>query len=400
MSGVSLFSGIGGLCEGVRLAGFDVTHAVEIDKYASHNYEINFPEVSLYHGDVSQFENDIKMRNIDRIDKIVSNLDIVFGGPPCQGFSQIGPRDPLDPRNELYLQLLKIAYTTSPKFILIENVPNMFSMRKGLFKDRILTAIRDIGYTNIAFRVLNSAEFGVPQSRKRIFIIASRDISYPLDFAFDVAISLLRRRTVSVDEAISDLPADVVDSGSLESYPSSSNLSDFQKEMRIDFDGKYYSSEEKRDKYARLAQSETLSLHNHHTKNIQSKRLELIKLLKPGAKADSLPREIWDNARPEKWRRLHGDRPSHTLLAQMHRDMSEWVHPHYNRWISVREAMRIQSFNDSFILETSEWQMLKQIGNSVPPLLGLVPATALKYALAMDTGGQQEYEIKGQLPLF
>lgn len=89
-------------------------------------------------------------------------------------------------------------------------------------------------------------------------------------------------------------------------------------------------------------------------------------------------------ARPEKWRRLHPDQPAYTILAQMHRDLSEWVHPKFERWITVREAARLQSFHDGFEFQTSEWQMLKQIGNAVPPLLGRALAAAEKALLRLD----------------
>src|SRR5690606_25284779 len=102
-----------------------------------------------------------------------------------------------------------------------------------------------------------------------------------------------------------------------------------------------------------------------------------------GKKADSLPSEIWNGARPEKWRRLHPDKPAYTILAQMHRDLSEWVHPKLDRWITVREAARLQSFHDGFIFKSSEWQMLKQIGNAVPPLLAHAVAT-MSMAILVD----------------
>src|SRR5439155_24985848 len=116
-------------------------------------------------------------------------------------------------------------------------------------------------------------------------------------------------------------------------------------------------------------------------KEIQARRLDLISKLKPGLKADSLPPETWNGLRPEKWRRLHPDRPAYTILAQMHRDLSEWVHPSFDRWITVREAARLQSFHDGFVFKSSEWQMLKQIGNAVPPLLGRVAGLVALRAL-------------------
>lgn len=98
-----------------------------------------------------------------------------------------------------------------------------------------------------------------------------------------------------------------------------------------------------------------------------------------------MPKEIWNGARPEKWRRLDPDKAAYTILAQMHRDLSEWVHPSFERWITVREAARLQSFHDGFEFKTSEWQMLKQIGNAVPPLLArALASTAEKALLQLD----------------
>src|SRR5690606_37435355 len=107
--------------------------------------------------------------------------------------------------------------------------------------------------------------------------------------------------------------------------------------MRLEMSGKTYSKTAKRSHS--LTEHASPRLHNHHTKDIQERRLKLIRLLAPGKKADSLPKEVWDNARPEKWRRFAPDRPAHTLMAQMHRDLSEWVHPVHDRWITVREAL-------------------------------------------------------------
>src|SRR3954452_5781503 len=145
---------------------------------------------------------------------------------------------------------------------------------------------------------------------------------------------------------------------------------------------------------AKCHKSTYVRIHSPHTqpnpstrpKEMQAKRAHLISFLKPGAKADSLPKEIWNGARPEKWRRLHPNLPSYTILAQMHRDLSEWVHPWLERWITVREAARLQSFHDGFIFKSSEWQMLKQIGNAVPPLLGRGAAMVVKRALEVLDG--------------
>lgn len=400
LTAFSMFSGIGGLCEGVHLAGFEVLGAAEHDKYACESYRNNFPGVPLFEGDVADLfvgkDKDAHTSMYTREGRV----DLVFGGPPCQGFSQIGPRDPADPRNEMYLELCRVAAVLRPKFILMENVPNMLLMKGGMFKGRIFKALQETGYDNIGLSILDASLYGVPQKRKRVFIIAarSREIAYPLQLALDQAAESLVCPLVSVDGAIGDLPATVASgTGVVLDYPSAKSVTAFQREMRVDFDGKLYSKAHK-ILHARHAGG-GIELHNHHTKEIQAERLRLIKLLQPGKKADSLPKDVWDNARPEKWRRFDGTVPAHTLMAQMHRDLSEWIHPRLHRWITVREALRLQSFHDGFVLKSSEWQMLKQVGNAVPPLLGRIPAMALRLALAMKEGAEPPFELRGQMGL-
>ena len=399
----SMFSGVGGLCEGVKLAGFHVTGANEHDQFAIESYKHNFPSTPLFEDDVAElFPEGSEATRQAHLDRYVGNdhVDLVFGGPPCQGYSQIGPRDVGDPRNEMYLHVCRVAELLRPKFILIENVPNMLLMKGGMFKRRIAESLTAIGYDNQAIRVVDASLYGVPQKRKRVFIIAARssEITVPMTVAFDSTLHALQRPLVTVDEAISDIPEVVAPaSGVALPYPSGAKTTAFQREMRLDFDGEFYSSTQKR---AHGPGAPADVLHGHHTKEIQARRLALIKLLRQGEKADSLPKEVWDNARPEKWRRFHPDEPAHTLLAQMHRDLSEWVHPHFHRWITVREALRLQAFHDGFVLRSSEWQMLKQVGNAVPPLLGRVPAMAIRFAMSASRGEQLPFKMRGQLSLF
>jgi DNA (cytosine-5)-methyltransferase 1 len=400
---LSLFSGIGGFCEGVKLAGFEVVGAVEYDKYACENYRLNFPSVPLFEGNIADFlpSHDPKVRKQHFSQYIkTKNLDLLFGGPPCQGYSQIGPRDVGDPRNELYLEMVRLADTLRPKFILMENVPNMLLMKNGMFKKRIIKALTKIGYDNIAIMVLNAADYGVPQARKRVFIAAAESTVFQGDLndLVNTVASSLQSAPVSVHQAISDLPAEVVGSGEVCSMPAKRSLSKYQLEMRLDSNGQLYSKTSKVRHYKQIEQKNFL--HNHHTKEIQKKRSDLIKLLQPGKKADSLPKSVWNNARPEKWRRFDGNEPAHTLLAQMHRDLSEWIHYSHHRWITVREALRLQSFHDGFVLKTSEWQQYKQIGNAVPPLLGRVPATAIKIALGILSGEISSSKFQSQMNLF
>lgn len=382
---ISLFSGCGGFCEGVELAGFEVKMAVEWDKFSCETYRANFPKTPLFEGDIHNFlSGELEAAHRKACGR---DVDLVFGGPPCQGYSQIGPRDLLDDRNELYLQYARVVETLKPRMFLMENVPNLLLMNKGHFRDAILAHFCQMGYSNTTFVKVSAADFGVPQTRERVFFFGTRDdaeLSVDLNY---YATGLLQgykvEKPVTVWEAIGDLPKNVVPSGEIMPYPGSQGGGEFRRMMRLDVSEGPYSAAVKRKRA--IGRCEKL-LHNHHTKEMQAKRAHLISFLKPGEKADSLPKEIWNGARPEKWRRLHPDLPSYTILAQMHRDLSEWVHPKLERWITVREAARLQSFHDGFIFKSSEWQMLKQIGNAVPPLLGYAAARMARGVLDAADG--------------
>lgn len=381
---VSLFSGCGGFCEGVELAGFEVRVAVEWDRFACETYRANFPRTPLFEGDIHDFlsgDNEQEHRRL-----CGDQVDLVFGGPPCQGYSQIGPRDLLDDRNELYQQYARVVTALRPKMFLMENVPNLLLMEKGHFRDAILTHFASLGYGNTTFVKVSAADFGVPQTRERVFFFGTHDsagLSLDLKaYATAVLQTLKVKKPVTVWEAIGDLPKRVVPSGQTMPYPAVKEPGAFLRMMRMDYSEGPYTKTVKR----RRAGQDDIRLHNHHTKEMQEKRAHLISFLRPGEKADSLPKEIWNGARPEKWRRLHPDLPSYTILAQMHRDLSEWVHPKLERWITVREAARLQSFHDGFIFMSSEWQMLKQIGNAVPPLMGYAAARLAKAILAEAAG--------------
>lgn len=387
---VSLFAGCGGFCEGIEASGTSVRVAVEMDRFACETYRYNFPSTPLFEGDVHGF---LAEGSSHVLDYRLQQVDVVFGGPPCQGFSQIGQRKVDDERNELYKQYTRVVDTLRPRMFFMENVPNLALMNGGYFKRLILEEFAGLGYSNAVMLRLSADEFGVPQTRQRVIFVGTRDEDkFPYDlhsFCESILDEYRVEKPVTVSEAIGDLPHEIVHSGEVVDYPKVTKPSQFMKDMRLDFDGLRYSKASKRK---RGLGKNPAALHNHHTKEIQARRAHLISLLQPGLKANSLPKEIWDGKRPEKWRRLHPDLPSHTILAQMHRDMSEWIHPKANRWITVREAARLQSFHDGFIFVGSEWQQLKQIGNAVPPLLGYALGKLSKKILSVIDG---EYLAEG-----
>jgi DNA (cytosine-5)-methyltransferase 1 len=377
LTAVSLFSGAGGFCEGVRLAGWKVVCAVESDAQACLTHTANFSDVALFKGDVARFLQDEQPGVPSLRELTACKVDMVYGGPPCQGFSQIGPRNLADPRNRLYEEFVRVVRLLRPRAFVMENVPNMVAMKNGHFKTRILDAFREAGYSRTAVLPAVASDFGVPQHRRRIFVFGIHD---GLPFAGDLeeAIKAMVEREksdtiVTVREALSDLPQAVSDDDRPLPYPKKpgGRYSDFQKLMRLDWDHPLLTSARKRKNLAEDA------LHNHHTKGIEARRKKIIAAIRPGARGDSLPAALWNGTRGHKWRRLDPEKPSYTILAQMHRDLSEWIHPTHDRWITVREAARLQSFHDGFIFHGSEWQQLKQVGNAVPPLMGRAVARAV-----------------------
>ena len=319
------------------------------------------------------------------VELVAQKPDIVYGGPPCQGFSQIGPRDLHDPRNRLYEEFVRVVQLLQPRAFVMENVPNMVAMKNGHFKTRILSAFTAAGYRRTAVVPVLASEFGVPQDRRRVFIFGLRDdLKFDGDFGETAAALLAQQKVdgiVTVRDALSDLPGEVsADDGPLP-YPRGlrDDHSEYQKLMRLDFDLPLLRAHQKR---SRLQKDE---LFNHHTKGIRERRKPILAAIKPGARGDSLPKELWNGTRGHKWRRLDPNKPSYTILAQMHRDLSEWIHPKFDRWITVREAARLQSFHDGFVFYGSEWQQLKQVGNAVPPLMALAVARTAEGLLAASS---------------
>ena len=377
VTAVSLFSGAGGFCEGARLAGWRIACAVEADMHACMTYSANFRNVPLYRGDIERFLVDGKAGRSGASSLAGQPIDVVYGGPPCQGFSQIGPRNPEDPRNRLYEEFVRVVETLKPRAFVMENVPNMMAMDKGSFKERILEAFYRAGYAAAAVTAVAS-DFGVPQHRRRIFIFGLHEGGIGGERIAGLAQALMdglkTGEQVTVREAIADLPEDVSrDDGPLP-YPAKTGArwSAFQKFVRLDCDHPVLSAARKKGQAPGIE-----ALHNHHTKGMGARRREIVASLKPGARGDALPSSLWGGKRGHKWRRLHPDKPSYTILAQMHRDLSEWIHPEHDRWITVREAARLQSFHDGFVFHGSESQQLKQVGNAVPPLMGWAAARAV-----------------------
>jgi DNA (cytosine-5)-methyltransferase 1 len=337
MIGIDLFSGAGGMALGAKMVGIDVQIAVECDLHAAATYAHNFPNTRLITLDIRK----IKKFSIHSQKK----QTVVFGGPPCQGFSTSNQRtrSAKNPSNWLFREFARVVKICKPDWIVFENVKGILETENGMFLENIIRSFKKLDYT-VSYGVLNAADFGVPQYRSRMFVIGSlHGIALPLPVSNT-------RAHVSVDDAIADLPSlqNGASYGWLE-YKSESK-SDYSKKMRV-----------------RLKKSP-----NHHVTNSGALIIKRFKHVPQGGNWQNIPSRLMRNyadrfsCHTGIYHRLKPDEPS-IVIGNYRKNML--IHPHEDRGLSVREAARLQSFPDWFEFKGSIGFQQQQVGNAVPPLL-------------------------------
>lgn len=332
---VDLFAGVGGMSEGFKMAGNSIVFAVEFDKEIAYSYAQN-------HFGTDVYSDDICTLNPAELHEKYNDVDIIVGGPPCQGFSQKGKRLSIDdPRNFLFRQFVRFVKEFMPKYFVIENVPNIITTSNGYFKDHILNAFESLGY-KLSYGVLCAKDFGVPQDRRRAVFIGHRGETV-------VPLPQPNNRHVSVKDAIYDLPFIESGTGEEESRYDKQAVSEYQKELR---------GNEK-------------ILYNHVATSHSKIALERLAMIPKGAGKEVLPPEhrtksIYSGT----WCRLNEDDIACTITTRFDTPSSgRFTHPILNRCLTVREAARIQSFPDSFRFYGPKTSQMKQVGNAVPPYL-------------------------------
>jgi len=327
---IDLFSGCGGLSYGLANSGIHAKSAVDNWPEALATYEAN-------HLGSSIIDFDLGAKNLNSLKQQLNDAQVVFGGPPCQGFSISGKRDPDDPRNLLYRGFFDVVADVRPQVFLMENVPNLASMDGGRLIEAIEEDFVSLGYS-LTRRILLASDYGVPQNRKRLFLFGTlSDVPYE----FPVGKTVEKQDKVTTGMAISDLPEDAVSEGS--SYPSKPTT-----------------------KYQELMRANSEGIFNHQTTNHSEQTRRIISLVPDGGNYKSLPPELQQTRRVNiAWTRFASDKPSPTI------DTGHRHHFHYSfdRVPTVRESARLQSFPDSFIFEGTKTSQYKQVGNAVPPLL-------------------------------
>lgn len=343
---LDLFSGCGGISVGFQRAGFKIHSAIDFDADSISTFNTNFPSSNGIVEDLASYTK-VKIRR--SFDSSKNKIDVVVGGPPCQGFSNANrwQTEIRDPRNKLFFEYLRFIEVLQPKVLLVENVPGIFSRGRGYTVHRIHELISDLGYT-VSSSILNAAEFGVPQNRRRAFIIGIReDLSHePFDFT-----SLKRQSPVNVGEAIKDLY-------NLENKPGSSHRLNVQ-EFSPSSD------------YSKFVKSSRKFIENHEVVYPAESTQIKISYVPQGGNWMDIPEKLFSSNRKNRhssaFKRLNEKEPSVTIdTGNAH---SNYFHPKFNRIPTVREAARIQSFPDNFIFVGSRTSQYRQVGNAVPPLL-------------------------------
>ena len=337
MTVLDLFSGCGGLSVGFEQAGFKVIAGVDYDEPALNTFKHNHRGSHAIHLDLSK---DNAMEQIRARIGYETQIDFIAGGPPCQGFSLTGPRKLKDKRNKLYMSMLSAVKEFSPSAFLIENVRGMAGLYQGKVLKDIATQFEKVGYT-VEHKILNAADFGVPQVRHRLFIVGVKKEFERFIFPEPTH---GKQNWVTCEKAISDLPTLENDLGSNESNYQLEPVSDYQRKIR----------------------GSCSVLYNHlgtrHTEHVKS----VIAQVPEGGNHKDLPPGVGDSRKfNEAWTRYHSQRPSRTI------DTGHRNHFHYrwNRVPTVRENARLQSFKDEFEFLGTKTQQNRQVGNAVPPLL-------------------------------
>lgn len=362
--GVDLFAGAGGLSLGFEQAGFDVAAAVEIDPIHCATHEFNFPHTKVICASVVDITGD-DIRRMASLGK--TDIDVVFGGAPCQGFSMIGKRALDDARNQLVFHYVRLVRELAPKYFVFENVKGLTLGKHALFLEELIDALTSAGYQIISpYQVLNAADYGVPQDRRRLFLIGARSDQVEPAYPKGEAV-----RT-SVWDAIGDLPdADV-----------------FASLQERDETVAHWNTDAVYARYLRgqLIDPTDFSYQRHFDQNLLTSSLRTRH--SDTSKARFIETPAGETEPVSRFKKLHPKGLCNTLRAGTDSARGAFtsprpIHPIYARVITVREAARLHSYPDWFRFHATKWHGFRQIGNSVPPRLGRAVASQIITALGL-----------------
>ncbi len=337
--GIDIFSGAGGLSLGAEMAGFQVRFAVEKDNSSAETYRHNHPNTVVLEDDI---------HNIDPLDHIQEgeHISIVFGGPPCQGFSTSNTvtRNMKNPNNSLFEEFVRFVSVLQPDWFLFENVEGFLRFEHGAMRDKVKRCFEDLGYT-VNDQIVLASDYGVPQNRNRFIMVGNRN---GILFSFPEK----QKQQNTVADAISDLP-DLENGQMTDSLP-------------------YKCSKSKASPYAKIMRENSQNSKQNYVSRNADYVIERYKHIGQGENWMAIPDELMlnyankSNCHSGIYKRLVANKPS-VVISNYRKNML--IHPYQDRGLSVREAARLQSFPDKFIFKGCLSHIQQQIGNAVPPLL-------------------------------
>lgn len=339
--GVDIFSGAGGLSLGAEMAGAHIAFAVEKDKSAAETYRFNHPDTPVLCADIHDINPLEHLPQLTLDDRL-----IVFGGPPCQGFSTSNTvtRNMQNPNNSLFEEFVRFVSVLKPDWFLFENVEGFMRFEKGKIRNLVKKCFEDLGY-KVSDALLTASDYGVPQHRNRFIMVGNR---HGIDFTFPEK----HDKTYTVADAISDLP--ILENGQMEETMP------------------YRLPASKASEYARLMRKGSKSAKQNYVSRNADYVIERYKYIGQGQNWEAIPSELMQNYKDRTnchsgiYKRLLPDKPS-VVISNYRKNML--IHPWADRGLSVREAARIQSFPDTFIFKGTLMDIQQQIGNAVPPFL-------------------------------
>jgi len=387
---IDLFAGAGGLSEGLREAGFASLYANEIKHRYAKTYAYNHPETIIDARDIRSVDAS-EIRAKLGLEK--GQLDLIAGGPPCQGYSVNAPsRSTEDERNHLFREFIRFVDEFSPRTVLIENVPGLVSFEGGMTLQAILTELESHGYSSDV-KILYAPHYGVPQTRWRTIVIGTRG-STPASMLFPVPInqapvrvnftSRFSGRNIVAFPEQNNLPQYVSVKDAIDDLPRLTNgeVGSETKEYRTEPQNSFQTS----------MRSNSNGVVNHEAAKLSKINLARMKYIPPGGNWTDIPFDLLPKGMKEarrsdhtkRYGRVDPDGLASTILTKCDPHWGAYFHYDQDRAYTVREAARIQTFPDSFHFLGSRVEQYEQVGNAVPPLLAYAIGQSIRSVLDND----------------
>lgn len=384
---MDLFCGTGGFSKGFENSGsFEVVHGIDVLPIATETFSANHPSAFVVSGDIRLAR---RGEVAEKIGLKRGDIDVIIGGPPCQGFSSIRPfrsSTEDDPRNTLFEEFASYVNFFRPRVLIMENVVGLATYEGGTTIERIVEVFEGLGY-ECEWRLLNASNFGVPQKRERLILMGWEKgirLSFPPITHVGGSRTIGYANRARVHGAGSDRPSSAVLPGfeATELIPSVT-VRDAIDDLPIVHNGQtaveYTKAPRTEFQKARRARSlDTLALHSSTMHS--EKMMEIIR--HSGDNISSIPAHLITSGFSSCYSRLRGDEPAVTITVNfVHPASNKCIHPDLDRALTPREGARLQSFDDDFIFKGNRAQIVKQIGNAVPPVLGEAIARSVLEAL-------------------